>query len=59
MCVNERSPSEMMLQGTEAKKVEDFQYLGSTLPSNGECGKEVKKCVTLVEWVEKSVRCDV
>ena len=26
-------------------KVEDFKYLGSTVQSNGECGREVKKIV--------------
>ena len=25
--------------------MEDFKYLGSTVQSNGECGREVKKCV--------------
>ncbi|KAM7388972.1 hypothetical protein PAMP_022973 [Pampus punctatissimus] len=28
------------LQREEIKKVEDFKYLGSTVQSNGECGKE-------------------
>ena len=46
MCVNERDPSgRVRLQGEEIKKVEDFKYLGSTVQSNGECGKEVKKRV--------------
>ena len=46
MCVNERNPSgTMKLQGAEIKKVEDFKYLGSTVQSNGECGKEEKKLV--------------
>ncbi|KAK3519747.1 hypothetical protein QTP70_003914 [Hemibagrus guttatus] len=43
MCVNEREGS-----GTvrlEVKKVQEFKYLGSTVQSNGECGKEVKKRV--------------
>ena len=26
-------------------KVEEFKYLGSTVQSNGECGREVKKRV--------------
>ena len=26
-------------------KVDDFKYLGSTVQSNGECGREVKKRV--------------
>ena len=42
--VNERNPSgTVRLQRAEIKKVEDFKYFGSTLQSNGECGKEVKK----------------
>ncbi|XP_051793650.1 uncharacterized protein LOC127530564 [Acanthochromis polyacanthus] len=46
LCVNERDPSgRVRLQGEEIKKVEDFKYLGSTVQSNGECGKEVKKRV--------------
>ncbi|KAF7658937.1 hypothetical protein LDENG_00005840 [Lucifuga dentata] len=46
MAVNERDSSGMVrLQGIEIKKVEDFKYLGSTVQSNGECGKEVKKRV--------------
>ena len=46
MCVNERDPSgRVRLQGEEIKTVEDFKYLGSTVQSNGECGKEVKKRV--------------
>ncbi|XP_016321114.1 uncharacterized protein LOC107672441 isoform X3 [Sinocyclocheilus anshuiensis] len=46
MCVNERDPSgTVRLQGEEIKKVQDFKYLGSTVQSNGECGKEVKKRV--------------
>ncbi|KAK3547997.1 hypothetical protein QTP70_001660 [Hemibagrus guttatus] len=46
MCVNEREGSETVrLQGEEVKKVQEFKYLGSTVQSNGECGKEVKKRV--------------
>ncbi|MCJ8747135.1 hypothetical protein PDJAM_G00149940 [Pangasius djambal] len=33
------------LQGEEVKKVQEFKYLGTTVQSNGECGKEVKKRV--------------
>ncbi|KAK3562199.1 hypothetical protein QTP86_030199, partial [Hemibagrus guttatus] len=41
MCVNEREGSgTVRLQGEEVKKVEEFKYLGSTVQSNGECGKE-------------------
>ncbi|KAK3543078.1 hypothetical protein QTP70_010530 [Hemibagrus guttatus] len=46
MCVNEREGSgAVRLQGEEVKKVQEFKYLGSTVQSNGECGKEVKKRV--------------
>ncbi|KAK3572616.1 hypothetical protein QTP86_001116 [Hemibagrus guttatus] len=46
MCVNEREGSgTVRLQGEEVKKVQEFKYLGSTVQSNGECGKEVKKQV--------------
>ncbi|KAK3516882.1 hypothetical protein QTP70_028199, partial [Hemibagrus guttatus] len=42
MCVNEREGSgTVRLQGEEVKKVQEFKYLGSTVHSNGECGKEV------------------
>ncbi|KAK3569667.1 hypothetical protein QTP86_002636 [Hemibagrus guttatus] len=44
MCVNEREGSgTVRLQGEEVKKVQEFKYLGSTVQSNGEYGKEVKK----------------
>ncbi|KAK3553570.1 hypothetical protein QTP70_005496 [Hemibagrus guttatus] len=47
MCVNEREGSgTVRLQGEEVKKVQEFKYLRSTVQSNGECGKEVKKRVT-------------
>ncbi|KAK3517708.1 hypothetical protein QTP70_015857 [Hemibagrus guttatus] len=43
MCVNEREGSgTVRLQGEDVKKVQEFKYLGSTVQSNGECGKEVK-----------------
>ena len=46
MCVNERQVNgTMKMQGEEVAKVEDFKYLGSTVQSNGECGREVKKRV--------------
>ncbi|KAK3518519.1 hypothetical protein QTP70_001511 [Hemibagrus guttatus] len=46
MCVNEREGSgTVRLQGEEVKKVQEFKYLRSTVQSNGECGKEVKKRV--------------
>ncbi|KAK3562277.1 hypothetical protein QTP86_033344 [Hemibagrus guttatus] len=41
MCVNEREGSgTVRLQREEVKKVQEFKYLGSTVQSNGECGKE-------------------
>ncbi|KAK3542067.1 hypothetical protein QTP86_011368 [Hemibagrus guttatus] len=46
MCVNKREGSgTVRLPGEEVKKVQEFKYLGSTVQSNGECGKEVKKRV--------------
>ncbi|KAK3511359.1 hypothetical protein QTP70_005292 [Hemibagrus guttatus] len=46
MCVKEREGNgTVRLQGEELKKVQEFKYLGSTVQSNGECGKEVKKRV--------------
>ncbi|KAK3546147.1 hypothetical protein QTP70_024471, partial [Hemibagrus guttatus] len=46
MCVNEREGSgTVRLQGEEVKKVQEFKFLGSTVQSNGECGKEAKKRV--------------
>ena len=48
MCVNERqdtSSGTVKMQGEEVAKVDDFKYLGSTVQSNGECGREVKKIV--------------
>ena len=43
-CVNERQDiGTVRMQ--EVAKVEDFKYLSSTLQSNGECGREVKKRV--------------
>ena len=46
MCVNERQDKgTVKMQGEEVAKVEDFKYLGSTVQSNGECGREVKKRV--------------
>ena len=46
MCVNERQVNgTVKMQGEEVAKVEDFKYLGSTVQSNGQCGREVKKRV--------------
>ncbi|KAF3700449.1 Interleukin-2 receptor subunit beta [Channa argus] len=39
--MNERDPGGTgRLQGAEVKKVQELKYLGSTVQSNGECGKE-------------------
>ncbi|KAK3517235.1 hypothetical protein QTP70_001249, partial [Hemibagrus guttatus] len=55
MCVNEREGSgTVRLQGEEVKKVQEFKYLGSTVQSNGECGKEVKKRVQAEHEAENS-----
>ena len=44
MCVNERQVNgTVKMQGEEVAKVEDFKYLGLTVQSIGECGREVKK----------------
>ena len=43
MCVNERQDTgsgTVKMQGEEVAKVDDFKYLGSTVQSNGECGRE-------------------
>ncbi|KAK3566642.1 hypothetical protein QTP86_001843 [Hemibagrus guttatus] len=62
MCVNESEGSgRVRLQGEEVKKVQEFKYLGSTVQSNGECGKKVKKRVQAGwnEWRKVSgVLCD-
>ncbi|KAK3571280.1 hypothetical protein QTP86_005907 [Hemibagrus guttatus] len=48
MCVNEREGSGTVGfdEGKEVKKVQEFKYLGSTVQSNGKCGKEVKNYIT-------------
>ncbi|KAK3535567.1 hypothetical protein QTP70_016844 [Hemibagrus guttatus] len=57
MCVNEREGSgTVRLQGEEVKKVQEFKYLGSTVQSNGECGKEVKKRVQAVQFFPNVMR---
>ncbi|KAK3526321.1 hypothetical protein QTP70_022740 [Hemibagrus guttatus] len=59
MCVNEREGSgTVRLQGEEVKKVQEFKYLGSTVQSNGECGKEfvcVESLVTAIVDMHPSV----
>ena len=61
MCVNERLVNgTLKMQGEEVAKVEYFKYRGSTVKSNGECGREVKKRVQgRMEWLEKNVRNDL
>ena len=40
MCVNERDENgTVRLQDEKLIKVEEFLYLGSTVQSNGDCGK--------------------
>ncbi|KAK3556954.1 hypothetical protein QTP70_022300, partial [Hemibagrus guttatus] len=54
MCVNEREGSgTVRLQGEEVKKVQEFKYLGSTVQSNGECGKEGEELLRLVDVCHK------
>ena len=47
VCVNERQENGIgtVKMQEEVAKVEDFKYLGSTVQSNGECRREVKKRV--------------
>lgn len=46
MVLNEREGNgTVRLQGEEVKRVQSFKYLGSTVQSDGECVKEVKKRV--------------
>ncbi|KAK3544873.1 hypothetical protein QTP86_027547 [Hemibagrus guttatus] len=60
MCVNEREGSgTVRLQDEEVKKVQEFKYLGSTVQSNGECGKEVKKRVQAARIVKTKQWCDM
>ncbi|KAK3519934.1 hypothetical protein QTP70_008030 [Hemibagrus guttatus] len=57
MCVNEREGSgTVRLQDEEVKKVQEFKYLGSTVQSNGESGKEVKKRVQAEVQSQQQVR---
>ena len=44
LCGNKKDvQSPIKLQGADVPETEDFRYLGSTLQSNGECGREIKK----------------
>ncbi|KAK3571331.1 hypothetical protein QTP86_007566 [Hemibagrus guttatus] len=52
MFVNEREGSgTVRLQGEEVKKVQEFKYLGSTVQSNGECGKEERSLAQKQIWM--------
>ncbi|KAK3534166.1 hypothetical protein QTP86_002317 [Hemibagrus guttatus] len=58
MCVNEREGSgTVRLQGEEVKKVQEFKYLGSTVQSNGECGKEAPLSQECVRALMKQTYC--
>ncbi|KAK3527991.1 hypothetical protein QTP86_013103 [Hemibagrus guttatus] len=60
MCVNEREGSgTVRLQGEEVKKVQEFKYLGSTVQSNGECGKEPWLCSCSREGPRSMMRISV
>ncbi|KAK3548861.1 hypothetical protein QTP70_021282 [Hemibagrus guttatus] len=55
MCVNEREGSgTVRLQGEEVKKVQEFKYLGSTVQSNGECGKEPGERIVVKDFRKKN-----
>ncbi|KAK3507156.1 hypothetical protein QTP70_009289 [Hemibagrus guttatus] len=57
MCVNEREGSgTVRLQGEEVKKVQEFKYLGSTVQSNGESGKEIVTCIKDTCLQKQSIR---
>jgi len=44
LCGNKKDPqSSIKLQGADVQETDDFKYLGSTIQSNGECGREIKK----------------
>lgn len=46
MCANEgEAGGKVKVQGIEVVKVDEFKYLGSTIQSNGQCTKEMKKRV--------------
>lgn len=43
MCVNERKAGvTIRMQEVEVKEMQKFKYLGSTVKSNGECGRKGK-----------------
>ena len=60
MCVDERETGvRVRLQGAEVVKVQEFKYLGTTVQSSGDCGREVKNRVGRMEQLEKSVSSDL
>ena len=61
MWMNERQDngsSTEKMQGEEVAIVDDFKYLGSTVQSNGECGRKNEEQSTgRMEWVENREEC--
>ena len=46
MCMSERDDGgTVQMQGEEVTRVDEFRYLGTTIQSNGECSREVKRRV--------------
>ncbi|XP_063875044.1 uncharacterized protein LOC135108200 [Scylla paramamosain] len=45
MCLNGGDGETIRLQDVQMTKADEFRYLGSTVQSNGDCGREVKKKV--------------
>ena len=58
MCMNEDGGF-LRFQGTEIENLDEFKYLGWTVQSNGECGREVKKRVQVVWSRWRGVRNDL
>ena len=48
MVLNQKKCGQVSLQKVQIKKVEEFNYLGSTIQSNGDCNREVKRRVQAV-----------
>ena len=56
MCVSETENGGIdKLQGAEVVKVREFRYLGTTLQTSGDCGRETIECRQM-EQLEKSIR---
>lgn len=44
MSVNEREPgAPMEMEGVELVKVDEYEYVGSTIQGNGQCTRELKR----------------